>query len=96
MPLKPWLRACLAIVHSECEPAPRSAASPYRWRLLLAPPTALLQARERKPLVTRSGASPRACLMASSFHIVRRALDLAVAALTAPPDQSELQLFSSE
>jgi hypothetical protein len=33
--------------------------------------------------------------MASSFHMLMRALALAVAADTAPPDQSELQRFSS-
>ena len=56
-----------------------------RWSTcvwLVAPPTAELHDLERKPLVTRIGLSPRAWRSASSFHMVRSALDLAVAALT--------------
>lgn len=65
------------------------------WRLLAAPPTALLQDTLRKPPLTVMGRSPMACRMAWSFHMVTRALARAVAALTLPPDQSELQRFSS-
>ena len=62
---------------------------------MVEPPTALLHARERKPLEMVIGTSPRACRIASSFHMVLSAFDLAVAAETAPPDQSELHLLSS-
>ena len=94
MPWKPWLRASLASVHSEWirrrgRPRHRRGGGSRR------PPTWSLQALERKPLVTSIGWSPRACRIASSFHMVISALDLASAALTAPPLQSELQLFSS-
>jgi hypothetical protein len=38
---------------------------------------------------------PSACRIACSFHMLTSAFALAVAADTAPPDQSELQWFSS-
>jgi hypothetical protein len=65
------------------------------WRLVAEPPTALLHETLRKPPFTVSGRSPSAWRSASSFHMVTRALALACVADTLPPDQSELQRFSS-
>ena len=60
-----------------------------------APPTAALQLTSRNPLEITMGWSPSACRIASSFHMVTSALNIAVGPETRPPSQLPLQLLSS-